>query len=110
MRALFGEPNYESQNFEMAYTYILSCQPGSSQKVYLHVYEGSGGPAIGGQYDERSQQAAEALKKLLESSDEVVDYQYEGYYPDAGVKIWMGIENGVPYFREERCDEIPDIL
>ncbi len=96
MRALFGEPNYETQNFEDAYSYILLVEPEASQKMYLEVYEGSSGPAIGGLNNAESLQAAEALKKLIEESDEVADYHYEGYYLDLDSKISMGIQDGVP--------------
>ena len=55
-----------------------------------------------------SLQAAETLKKLIEESEEVADYQYEGYYLDLDSKITMGIKDGVPYYNEEFCEEIPD--
>ena len=108
LRALFGEPNYETQNSEDAYSYILFVEPESSEKIYLEVYEGSSGPAIGGLNNAESLQAAETLKKLIEESEEVADYQYEGYYQDLDLKISMGIKNGVPYYSEEHCEEIPD--
>ncbi len=66
------------------------------------------GPAIGGLNNAESLQAAETLKKLIEESEEVADYQYEGYYQDLDLKISMGIKNGVPYYNEEFCEEIPD--
>ena len=66
LRALFGEPNYETQNFEDAYSYILFVESESSEKIYLEVYEGSSGPAIGGLNNAESLQAAETLKKLIE--------------------------------------------
>lgn len=108
LRALFGDPNYETQNSEDAYSYILFVEPESSEKIYLEVYEGSSGPAIGGLNNAESLQAAETLKKLIEESEEVADYQYEGYYQDLDLKISMGIKNGVPYYNEEPCEEIPD--
>ena len=108
LRALFGEPNYETQNSEDAYSYILFVEPESSEKIYLEVYEGSSGPAIGGLNNAESLQAAETLKKLIEESEEVADYQYEGYYQDLDLKISMGIKNGVPYYNEGPCEEIPD--
>ena len=108
LRALFGEPNYETQNSEDAYSYILFVEPESSEKIYLEVYEGSSGPAIGGLNNAESLQAAETLKKLIEESEEVADYQYEGYYLDLDSKITMGIKDGVPYCNEEFCEEIPD--
>ena len=108
LRALFGEPNYETQNSEDAYSYILFVEPESSEKIYLEVYEGSSGPAIGGLNNAESLQAAETLKKLIEESEEVADYQYEGYYQDLDLKISMGIKNGVSYYNEEPCEEIPD--
>ena len=110
LRALFGEPNYETQNSEDAYSYILFVEPESSEKIYLEVYEGSSGPAIGGLNNAESLQAAETLKKLIEESEEVADYQYEGYYQDLDLKISMGIKNGVPYYNEEPCEEIPHFL
>ena len=70
LRALFGEPNYETQNFEDAYSYILFVESESSEKIYLEVYE--------------------------------------GYYLDLDSKITMGIKDGVPYYNEEFCEEIPD--
>ena len=108
LRALFGEPNYETQNSEDAYSYILFVGPESSEKIYLEVYEGSSGPAIGGLNNAESLQAAETLKQLIEESEEVADYQYEGYYQDLDLKISMGIKNGVSYYNEEPCEEIPD--
>ena len=108
LRALFGEPNYETHNSEDAYSYILFVEPESSEKIYLEVYEGSSGPAIGGLNNAESLQAAETLKKLIEESEEVADYQYEGYYQDLDLKISMGIKKGVPYYNEEPCEEIPD--
>lgn len=108
LHALFGEPNYETQNFEDAYSYILFVESESSEKIYLEVYEGSSGPAIGGLNNAESLQAAETLKKLIEESEEVADYQYEGYYLDLDSKITMGIKDGVPYYNEEFCEEIPD--
>ena len=108
LRALFGEPNYETQNSEDAYSYILFVEPESSEKIYLEVYEGSSGPAIGGLNNAESLQAAETLKKLIEESEEVADYQYERYYLDLDSKITMGIKDGVPYYNEEFCEEIPD--
>ena len=80
----------------------------SSEKIYLEVYEGSSGPAIGGLNNAESLQAAETLKKLIEESEEVADYQYEGYYLDLDSKITMGIKDGVPYYNEEFCEESPD--
>ena len=62
------------------------------QKIYLEVYEGSSGPAIGGLNNAESLQAAETLKKLIEESEELVDYQYEGYYLDLDSKIHYGYQ------------------
>lgn len=64
-------------------------------------------PPLGGRYDQESLQAAQALKKLLESSDAVEDYSWEGYNPDLGLKIQMEVRNGQPYFNEEPWEEPP---
>lgn len=108
LRALFGSPNYETQNFEDAYAYILYIQPQPDQKLYLEVYEGSSGPAIGGPNTPEGRKAAKDLKALIENSNALAEYQYEGYYADLNLKIQMGIQNGLPYFREEPCTVLPD--
>lgn len=108
LRALFGAPNYETQNFEDAYAYILYIQPQPDQKLYLEVYEGSSGPAIGGPNTPEGRKAAKDLKALIENSNALAEYQYEGYYADLNLKIQMGIQNGLPYFREEPCTVMPD--
>ena len=108
LRALFGEPNYETQNFWRRLLLYSICWVGVFWKNFLEVYEGSSGPAIGGLNNAESLQAAETLKKLIEESEEVADYQYEGYYLDLDSKITMGIKDGVPYYNEEFCEEIPD--
>ena len=85
------------------------CWAGILRKNLLGSVWGSSGPAIGGLNNAESLQAAETLKKLIEESEEVADYQYEGYYQDLDLKINMGIKNDVPYYNEEPCDEIPDL-
>ena len=108
LRALFGKPNYETQNFENAYAYILYTQPEPDRKLYLEVYEGSSGPAIGGPNTPEGRKAAKDLKALIENSNALAEYQYEGYYADLDLKIQMGIQDGLPYFREEPCTITPD--
>lgn len=108
LQALFGKSNYETPNFEDAYAYILYTQPEPDQKLYLEVYEGSSGPAIGGPNTPEGRKAAKDLKALIENSNALADYQYEGYYADLDLKIQMGIQNGLPYFREEPCIIPPD--
>lgn len=105
---LFGEPNYETLNFEEAYSYILFVEPDSSEKIYLEVYEGSSGPAIGGLNNAERLQAAETLKKLIEESEEVADYQYidsVNYSDESTFQIFCGFAIYDPTVSKDKLHE-----
>lgn len=108
LRRLFGEPTYETLSLENQYCYCLSAKDESGRELCIYAYNGSSGPAVGGLHTKESGLAAEQLLKMIQSAP-TADYSYEGYYLDGSSKISMGIKDGIPFFSEEECEEIPDL-
>lgn len=104
LKTLFGEPLYLSEDLEDQYTYFLSTVTAAGRTLCLSAYSGPTGPAIGGEQDEASCAAADALAALINSASPA-DYDYEGYYLDGPCRVRMGVRNGVPYMEE---DELSD--
>lgn len=105
MKALFGEPLYETENYEDAYTYVIQATDSEGTHIYFTVYQGGSGTAIGAKSNrEQLQDALEDFKRLLRDTSPV-DFLYEGYYMDAYVKIKRGIQNGIPFFEETEIEE-----
>ncbi len=94
LRTLFGEPLYETPDWENMYSYLVSAQTVSGTDVILRIYNGPTGAAIGG---DRTQpgimEAAQALKRKIKSA-KTTDYEYVGYYLDTDSKITYKIKNG----------------
>ncbi len=103
LRALFGEPNYESKDLENQYSYCLKATDEQGETVVIEVYSGSSGPAIGGMKDEKSRLAAAALiEKINEAKP--ADYEYEGYYMDGPSKVRQGVKDGKAFYQEEEIE------
>lgn len=102
LRALFGEPTYETKNLEEQYSYFLTAKDEAGE-VHIEVYSGASGPSVGGMDDEKSKAAAEALIKMLETAVPS-DYEYEGYYLDGPSKVCCGVRNGEPFWLEEELE------
>lgn len=105
LRTLFGEPLFEEKDIENQYTYVLATTTEDGREIYLNVYSGSSGPAIGGQQDEESRKAAHQLLKMIRLAFPT-DYDYVGYYLDGPTRIQQGIKNGVPYYEEELLGDL----
>lgn len=103
LKGLFGEPFYESQNHEDQYSYYIFATAEDGKEIFLNVYNGSSGPAIGGWQDEESAAAAEQLVQIILQT-EPVDYDYVGYYLDGPTKIHQGVKDGVPFMEEVELD------
>lgn len=103
LRTLFGEPVYETDDFEDLYTYVLRCSKDGSE-VNVRVYFGPTGPAVGGMQDEQSKEAAAAIQELIREV-EPADYSLEGYYFDGPSHIRAGVKNGQPYWEETGLSE-----
>jgi len=105
MKALFGEPLYETENYEDAYTYVIQATDSGGENVYFTVYQGGSGPAIGVKsISHRLQDALKEFKQLLKETAPV-DFLYEGIYMDACVRIRQGIQDSIPFFEETEMEE-----
>ena len=65
--------------------------------IYLEVYYGPSGPAIGGLDTEDYLLAAQELEQLIMSA-KASDYEIKIEYEDLDVVFKMGVKNGVPYY------------
>lgn len=104
LKTLFGEPLYITEDMEDQYAYCILAVSKEGKEVYLHVYNGPSGPAIGGKHDSDSLAAADELAELITSA-EASDYEYEGVYWDGPCIVREGVRNGVPYMEEEELTE-----
>lgn len=103
IRALFGQPVYETENLENLFSYCILAVSEDGASVDLNLYCAGTGPAIGGGKDEASQKAAEALAEYIWQA-EAADYEQKGYYMDGPTVIEFGIRNGVPYYDEAQLE------
>lgn len=102
----FGEPDYTIENNEDLYSKAVSAEDKDGNMIYLEVYYGQSGPAIGGDVrDEESRKAADTLAEYIMAA-EPKDFEYKSVYEDLGVTIRMGVENGKPYY----ISDIPEDL
>ncbi len=104
LKTLFGEPLYVTKDLEDQYAYCILAVTESGKEIYLHVYSGPSGPAIGGRQEKDSKEAADALAELIVQA-KPSDYEYEGIYCDGPSIVKAGIRNGQPYWQEEEVDE-----
>ena len=102
LKTLFGEADFETDDVENQYRYVLCATGPSGRKHVLDAYSGPSGPSIGGAYE--GVKAAEALVELIRNT-EPTDYAYEGYYMDAFVKVMMGVKDGQPYYSDVELSE-----
>lgn len=100
LKSLFGEPLYETENYEDQFLYCISSQDEAGKEICIYAYSGGSGPAVGGLQDESSIKAADKLVEFVQKALPA-DYDYTGYYMDGCCKISQGIKNGVPYYEEE---------
>ena len=105
LKILFGDPLYEEKDIETQYTYGIVTTTEGGREIFLHIYNGSSGPAIGGQQDEESRKAAYQLLEMIQQAAPT-DYDYVGYYLDGPSRIREGIKNGVPYYEEVEFDNL----
>ncbi len=105
LRALFGEPLFESEDLENAYEYAIKAEDEAGNELNFSVYQGPSGCAVGGYSNSTEmRKAIEELKELLQST-KPAEFLYEGYYMDAGVKVTQGFQNGKVIYEEIELDE-----
>lgn len=99
IKALFGQPIYETENLENLFLYCILATSDEGEEIYLDIYCAGSGPAVGGMQDERSRKAAKALVDHVWQA-EPVNYTCKAYYLDGPTVLGFGIENGSPYYNE----------
>lgn len=99
IKALFGQPIYETENMENLFSYCILATSEEGEEVYLEIYSAGSGPAVGGMSDEKSRKAAKALADYIRQA-EPVNYTYKAYYLDGPTVLEFGIRDGVPYYNE----------
>lgn len=107
LKTLFGEPVYETNNYENAYLYVIEAVDSISvdYPLYFTVYQGPSGCAVGASINcEEIRNAIGQFKELLLKT-KPSDFMYEGYYMDDYMRIKSGICDGKFIFEEEALDE-----
>ncbi len=101
--SLFGQPEYWSENNEDLCSWAVEAVNEAGEKICLEVYYGASGPAIGGEGE--SQKAAEELMEYIKKA-EPADFYCESIYEDFGVKVEMGVKDGVPYYNSQMSEDM----
>ena len=104
----FGEPDYTTEDNENLFSKAVSAEDKDGNVIYLEVYYGQSGPAIGGdvfEREEESRKAADALAEYIMAA-EPKDFKYKSVYEDFGVTVIMGVENGKPYYISDNPEGI----
>ncbi|MDE5748921.1 MAG: hypothetical protein K2I21_15270 [Acetatifactor sp.] len=100
IKALFGEPLYETENMEELFSYCISATSEDGTTVYLEIYCGPTGHSICGLHDEASMAAAQELTDYIKQADPV-DYSCKCYYMDGPCVLNFGIKDGQPFYQGE---------
>lgn len=99
--ALFGEADRVTMSNEDLFSKVVSAEDKDGNVVYLEVYYGPSGPAIGGDdADEQAQRASEALVDYIMQA-QPKDFEYVSVYEDLDVTVRMGVKDGRPYYESE---------
>lgn len=99
---MFGDENV-TNNHEALLSYVVAAEDEAGDVIYLEVYFGPSGPAIGGSEGENYDKAAEELENVIRSI-EPIDYECECIYfdmCDLGGGTIMGTKDGKGYYRVE---------
>ena len=99
IKALFGQPIYETENLENLFSYCVLATSEELEEVYLNIYCAGSGLAVGGMSDEKSRKAAKALVDYVRQA-EPINYTYKAYYLDGPTALEFGIKDGTPYYNE----------
>ncbi|MCR5541519.1 MAG: hypothetical protein K6F71_12000 [Ruminococcus sp.] len=100
---LFGQPDFFTEDYENIFSMVISAKAEDGEIMYLEIYQGPSGPAIGGKNDDAHKAAAKELAEMLKAA-KPADYDWEGDYEDIPVHIKMGIKNGTPYYDSDMPD------
>lgn len=100
---LFGDKGTSEDN-EALLDYTIAAENKEGDVIYLTLYYGPSGPAIGGYNGDNYMEAAKELEKIVRST-EPIDFECESVYEDFGVTIRMGTRNGQGFYETEMPED-----
>lgn len=103
---LFGDKETTENNEELL-DYTIAAEDKNGKVIYLTLYYGASGPAIGGFDGDEYMAAAEELEKLVRTT-EPIDYECASVYEDLGMTIRMGTRNGRGFYETEMPEGMED--
>lgn len=110
LRAVFGEPWYQSENFENSISYIIKATNTDGKSVIFEVYNVGMFHVGASEQDSFTKTAAEALFAYVNAA-EPCDYERTIYYLDFNLQVDISVKNGVATVEEsEISDEKADAL
>ena len=104
---LFGSENVNSDNEDLL-SYSIAAEDNNGDIIYLEVYYGPSGPAIGGLDGENYAKAAEELETLIRNTVPI-DFEVTSVYGDLDITTTMGTKNGVGYYETVFSEEMMDM-
>ncbi len=102
---LFGEADYTTSNNEDLLSYVVAAEKEDGSVIYLEVYYGPSGPAVGGLDGEDYELAARELEQLIMSA-KASDFEIESVYEDYGITLKMGVKDGKGYYENVLSEDI----
>lgn len=103
---LFGDKETTENNEELL-DYTIAAEDKDGKVIYLTLYYGASGPAIGGFDGDEYMEAAKELEKLVRTT-EPIDYECASVYEDLGMTIRMGTRNGRGFYETEMPEGMED--
>ena len=96
--AMFGMPDYMSADLENLLSYTVSAEDPEGNVIYLEVYFGPSGPAIGGEpndpiYAQAAEELADRIRRFTP-----IEYSYDCIYPDLDARTHLYVKDGVGYY------------
>ena len=111
---LFGDVDYQSDDNEDLLSYVVAAEDEDNNVIYMEIYYGPSGPAIGGvAFDDTYSRAAEELSQIIMDA-EPTDFEITSTYGDLGATIEMGVKDGKAYYNtvwpDNYFDGIEDVM
>ncbi len=100
---LFGDKGTSEDN-EALFDYTIAAENKDGDVIYLTLYYGPSGPAIGGYDGDNYMEAAKELEEIVRST-EPIDFECASVYEDVGVTIRMGTRNGKGFYETEMPED-----
>lgn len=103
----FGKPDYTNEDMEDLYSCAVSAIGEDGNTVYLEIYYGPSGNAIGG--NNAGKKAAEELREWIQEA-EPADYRMECVYEDIGASVVYSVKDGVSAYETQMPEGILDLF